>query len=54
MTSFGNLCRKQGQVPRTICRSDGTLPKDRRLSGRLGEIPEAHLVKRLRNTSDDG
>jgi hypothetical protein len=28
-TSFGNLCRENNEVPRTICRSDGTVPKGR-------------------------
>jgi hypothetical protein len=33
VTSFGNLYRKQDEVPRTICRSDGTVPKGRHEAG---------------------
>jgi hypothetical protein len=32
-TSFGNLCCEKNEVPRTICRSDGTVPKGRHEAG---------------------
>jgi hypothetical protein len=30
---FRNLCREENEVPRTICRSDGTMPKGRHEAG---------------------
>ena len=53
MISFVDLRSEEREVPRTICRSDGTLPKDRRWPRLLGVIREVHLVKRLRNASDE-
>jgi len=34
---FGGLCRGKNDVPRIICRSDGTVPKDRRWPGAFME-----------------
>jgi hypothetical protein len=39
--SFGNLYRKYDEVPRAVCRSDGTVPKCRREQKLLVVIREA-------------
>jgi hypothetical protein len=37
VNSFVGLCNENSEVPRTICRSDGTVPKDRRCPGTFME-----------------
>jgi hypothetical protein len=45
VTSFGNLYRKYDEVPRAICRGDGTVPKYRRKPGRLSVNRDASLIE---------